>query len=73
MMPQIRANGPLEHLGPLNKEKMGLFEDHGAPWSEMGPWVNSQSFPRDQERIGPLEAWGPLELDGAPDEEPMGP
>ena len=37
----------------------------GAPWSEPGPQIKSKR--------GPLEAWGPLELDGAPDEEPMGP
>ena len=37
----------------------------GSPWSELGPQINSQR--------GPLEAWGLLEIDGSPDEEPIGP
>ena len=38
----------------------------------MEPWINSNGPLEIKSKWGPLEAWGPLELDGVPDEEPIG-
>ena len=53
-----RAAGPTQ---PGESSPEETFDD----LLELGPQIKSQR--------GPLEAWGPLELDGAPDEESMGP
>ena len=37
---------PQSSRRPLNREKMGLFEDYGAPWSYMGPIASSHLSPR---------------------------
>ena len=42
---KIGVIGPLERPGHLNQEQ-GLFEDHGAPWSETDGALG-------QETIGP--------------------
>ena len=50
---QIRSNGPLEQPGPLNQEKMGLFEDHGALGARWGTGSTANC---------PLELAGPEEV-----------
>ena len=52
---------------------MGLFEDYGPPGARWGPG-STANCPLDiKSELGPLEAWSPLGLNGAPYEEPMRP
>ena len=66
-VPQAKARGSPLPLRPRTgfKAKQNAPIPSKAPWSELGPQIYSQ---RDI-----LEIWGRLELDGALEEEPIGP
>ena len=66
--PQARAGKDRGSPLPLRprtefRAQQNTSSPSGGPLEGLGPQINSQP--------GPLEAWGPLELDEAPDEEPI--